>query len=280
MMYLTILSAVTIFALAVVEKGLRFRKDIAWTGGQAMAILGLITPAFPIAILSLKELFSNERKSTYLESSTIHTNTPLSIIPKISVVLLLALTAMGSGMYFYYQKDSTFLDVAYKDVNYSLAPNLSVKELYEIGGDCNTYGETKCSLISFLQILKMKPGDTKALANLAMAQSHYGQHDLATINFQKVLDKGYETYDVYFLYGKSLLKSRQTTPALNAFHNALKINPQLIEAAAQVSLILVNQGKFEEALGFIQGYLKANPEAQQRLRAVQDKLTNQIGDDA
>jgi len=278
LLFTSILSLIVIFALASVEKGLQFKKHYSWTGARIISVLGLVTPALPLAILSARETFSAKNTQSFLSSKTIYSDQKLGLATRLSVAALCILCVTGGTMYGLFQKNSAFLDVAFQEVSYKLPPNSSAKDLYAIAGECNSYGKSKCAIAAFLQILKQNPGDTKALANLAMAQSHYGQHKLAVSNFERALDKGYRTYDVYYFYGKSLQKTRYSQMAIDAYQAAIRLNPDLVDAAANIALIMIDQGQFEQALKHIQNYLDTNPAAFERFRAVQENLKQKIQD--
>ncbi len=108
---------------------------------------------------------------------------------------------------------------------YNVPPQLSQKQLRELGRECNTYGNTHCSHEVFAKIVRLDPRDYTALANLAMAQSHLGYHKFAIENFERALSQGVKAYDVYRFYGLSLLKSNQKEKAIDAFKTSLQLRP-------------------------------------------------------
>lgn len=108
---------------------------------------------------------------------------------------------------------------------YKIPPQLSKKQLIELGRECNTYGNTLCSHDVFAKIVSLDPRDYESLANLAMAQSHLGFHEYAVINFQRAVKSGVKAYDVYKFYGNSLKVLKKYPQAIKAYQASLTLNP-------------------------------------------------------
>lgn len=137
-----------------------------------------------------------------------------------------AVTISGFAMLFYYEMHVPKYHIAItKKTLYHIPPHLDRHELIELGRDCNTYGNTRCSHDVFARVLKKDPRDYKALANLAMAQTHLGYHKMAIQNFKKALDAGVIAYDIYKFYGHSLKATKNYSAAVVAYKRSLELNP-------------------------------------------------------
>lgn len=115
---------------------------------------------------------------------------------------------------------------------YRVPPQLSRKQLLSLGAECNTYGNTLCSQAVFAKIVKLDPRDFKSLANLAMAQSHLGNHNQAIANAKTALKNGFESYDLYKFYGHSLWALGNKEDAKIAYKESLRLKvnqPLLLE---------------------------------------------------
>lgn len=134
--------------------------------------------------------------------------------------------ALGFSMLAYYEIQMPKYKVARiaKEL-YRVPPQLSKKQLIELGRECNTYGNTLCSHDVFAKIVSLDSRNYKALANLAMAQSHLGFHKYAIINFKRAIKNGVKAYDVYKSYGNSLKVLKYNSSAIQAYKQSLKINP-------------------------------------------------------
>lgn len=138
-----------------------------------------------------------------------------------SLVALLGLTMFG-----FYESQMPKYQVAGLNQNfYTVPPQLNKKQLYELGAECNTYGNTLCSYGVFAKIVKLDPRDYLALGNLAMAQSHLKFDKYAVENFKTAINNGAGSYDIYKFYGRSLLRLGIKQQAIEAFEKSLSINP-------------------------------------------------------
>lgn len=144
----------------------------------------------------------------------------------------------------YYETKIPKYEIAIVDKElYRVPPQLSHSQLMELGKECNTYGNTRCSHDVFARIVKTNPRDYKSLANLAMAQSHLGFHTFAIKNFERVLDKGIRSYDVYKFYGHSLTALDEVSKALSAYKSSLSLNPNQASLRSKINLLKMSHSE-------------------------------------
>lgn len=134
---------------------------------------------------------------------------------------------VGAALLIFYESKRPKYDVAaVRGLNYKVPPQLSKRQLKELGAECNTYGNTVCSQAVFAKIVKIDPADFIALANLSMAQTHLGFHKQAIQNFETAIEHGIKDYDVYKSYGDALLASGMKLEAMLAYEISLFKNPR------------------------------------------------------
>jgi tetratricopeptide (TPR) repeat protein len=143
--------------------------------------------------------------------------------------VMMAMTAcmvVGLGLLIFYEIQMPKYKVAitHKEL-YRVPPQLNNQQLRELGAECNTYGNTLCSHDVFARLVEKDPRDYFALANLAMAQSHLGFHQFAARNFNRAIKHGVQRYDVYKLYGHTLLALKKPQQAREAYRASLDKNP-------------------------------------------------------
>ncbi len=142
---------------------------------------------------------------------------------------------MGSALLIYYEQQMPKYEIALVDKElYRVPPQLSKKQLKELGAECNTYGNTLCSQAVFARIVQLDPRDYLSLANLAMAQSHLGFHQQAIHNFERAIKSGVKRYDVFKFYGHSLLALGDKSKAKLAYKASLSKNPNQKSLAEKI----------------------------------------------
>lgn len=215
----------------------RGRKSL-WLGWARYLPSVLLITALPFAIFPFLQMtpYQNHYWATglcfiYLAWLTANLNQNTSSIDRdrqqkvrwgSGFVMLVFLFSLG-----YFESQRPKYQVALPgQIFYQVPPQLSLKQLRELGQDCNTYGNTLCSHDVFAHIVKSDPRDYRSLANLAMAQTHLGFHSLAIHNFVIAIKGGIKTYDSLRFYGESLQKTGQLKRAIQAYKASLEKNPK------------------------------------------------------
>ncbi len=83
---------------------------------------------------------------------------------------------------------------------------------------------------TFKQVLEIDPKSNRALLLLASTYTKLNRNDEAINLLQRVIKSGYTYADVYNKLGLAFLNKKSHVKALNAFQEALRINPQYTEA--------------------------------------------------
>ena len=159
---------------------------------------------------------------------------------KAMIAMSLCLT-LGLGMLLFYESQMPKYNVAKINKElYRVPPQLNKKELWALGAECNFEGNTLCSHDVFARIVKKDPRSFKALANLAIAQSHLGFHQFAIKNFQTAISHGAKNFDAYLFLGNSFLALNNKNEALKAYKTSLRKNPNQSQLRKKLSKLSQN----------------------------------------
>jgi tetratricopeptide (TPR) repeat protein len=203
---------------------------------RGLSGVAVLLAAYPFLVHTLYQNFFFAGSLLLFFSAWVLTNWQLGRFSKSTlegerqrrVLLGMVLTlVLGIGSLLLYEIKMPKYEVALINKElYRVPPQLSKKQLIELGTECNTYGNTLCSHDVFAKIVRLDPRDYNALANLAMAQSHLGFHQQAVINFQRAIARGVRTQDVLRFYGKSLKELGHVQEAQKVHQMSLKLNPK------------------------------------------------------
>ena len=277
LIFLCVLILFLMYIVSNVQMALQNKKKQAWGWATLLALLSLPTPLLPFSFLSLRELSHQENKRAYLKDCK---ETPKAERSRMRIALTVSIFVSALyGTYLFWvflDQQPIFYHVAKGKLEFNVAPHLSIKELYALGAECNTYGNTKCSIAVFAKILEKDPGDKMALANLAMAQTHLGDHTSAIKNYRQAIDMGVTTYDVYTFYGDSLNELGEKRMALLYYRKAFDLNPQLIDVAKKLGYLLFEMERYQEAFEIIDQFIERHPEAVEELEELHEQLRSQI----
>jgi len=127
----------------------------------------------------------------------------------------------------------------------------SEEDWAELGIICNTTHHFSCSEKAFLNLLKYKPEDVTALANLAIAQTELGEQQSALLNFEKIFNKGEGSAEAMGYYGLNLERLGRDREAEKWFYRALSQEPDFIDITDHLIDLLVKREAFTEALSVI-----------------------------
>jgi FOG: TPR repeat len=117
------------------------------------------------------------------------------------------------------------------------------------------------SLALFQHALNVTGVNAVAEANLGFAFAEQGQHDKAIARYKSVLQRYPRlTPDTWYNYGQSLAATGKLEEAINAFQNALKLNPSFSNAHRNLAFALVRTGRQQEALIHFGDAVRLEPE--------------------
>jgi len=110
------------------------------------------------------------------------------------------------------------------------------------------------------KMLALQPNAASSYVNLALAQALMKNFDLAIQTLRRGIEKIPGSELLLSRLGYTYLVTQRTDAAFSTMAEVLKINPRHIDALTASAMILVNQGKKEEALGFFERALAIEPE--------------------
>lgn len=155
---------------------------------------------------------------------------------------------------------------------FTVNPQLSIPQLYTLGGNCNSDGDMVCARAVFKRILELNPNDLVALANLGMAESKSGHHEQALPLYEIYFNRGGNGYDTMAYYAGSLNAVGDKAQALNWYMRVLKSNPRLVDVAESVTSLLIEMDQPERAAQFLDGFVKKNPGARSYFQETRERL--------
>jgi protein O-mannosyl-transferase len=117
------------------------------------------------------------------------------------------------------------------------------------------------SIALFQHALNITATNDLAEANLGFALAEQGQHDKAIVHYKAVLkNHPRASATVWNNFGKSLVATGKLQEAINAFQNALKIDPSMSVAHQNLGLALARTGKQQESLIHLGEAVRLEPE--------------------
>ena len=86
-----------------------------------------------------------------------------------------------------------------------------------------------CAQKNWTSYLKLRPTDTQAIANLGIVMNMRDDHAGAVVQFEKAIEMGEGTYDLFAYYADSLAKLGRTDDAIDWSYKSLAVWPQLVD---------------------------------------------------
>lgn len=117
------------------------------------------------------------------------------------------------------------------------------------------------SITLFQHAVNLTVGDGAAAANLGYALAEEGQHDKAIAYYKAVLrSHPRASATVWNNFGGSLLATGKLEEAIDAFQNALKLDPSMGDAHQNLALALDRSGRQQESLIHFRDAARLEPE--------------------
>jgi predicted aspartyl protease len=102
--------------------------------------------------------------------------------------------------------------------------------------------------------VQARPTDAVALARLGIVQNMRDEHEQAIVQFQKAIDLGEGTYDLFAYYADSLSKLGRTDQAIDWSYKSLTVVPSLVDVRGSLAKLLVQQRRRYEALSLLASF--------------------------
>lgn len=119
---------------------------------------------------------------------------------------------------------------------------------------CMRAYDLDCAEKNWRQVLRLRPNDTRALANLGMLLNRRDKHDAAISLFQRAIELGEGTYDLFAYYADSLGKLGRTDEAIDWSYKSLAAFPRTVDVRGKLAKLLVAQKRYHEALGLLSAF--------------------------
>lgn len=87
----------------------------------------------------------------------------------------------------------------------------------------------ECAEQNWANYIRLRPTDSNAIANLGIVMNLRDNHAGAVLQFEKAIDMGEGTYDLFAYYADSLAKLGKTDEAIDWSYKALTVVPQLVD---------------------------------------------------
>ena len=116
---------------------------------------------------------------------------------------------------------------------------------------CWRSADYECVEKNWQQYLRLRPTDTNAIANLGIVRNLRDNHQGAIIQFERAIDLGEGTYDMFAYYADSLAKVGRTEDAIDWSYKTLAVVPKLVDVRGKLAKLLVLQKRYHEALALL-----------------------------
>ncbi|MDB5430784.1 MAG: hypothetical protein JWP35_1900 [Caulobacter sp.] len=124
------------------------------------------------------------------------------------------------------------------------------------GDKCFGDRDYACAEANYRGYLKLYPQDVRANAVLGITLTRESKHHDALPYFQKAIDAGEGTYDLYANYALSLDATGDTEGAIKYNRRALDAVPSLVDVRGALARQLAKQGKTDEAIKLLRDFDK------------------------
>lgn len=133
-------------------------------------------------------------------------------------------------------------------------PPPTAAEFREGAMRCMKVRDLECAEINWTEYVRQRPIDGHGVANLAIVLNWRDKHEQAVVQFQKAVDGGEGTYDLFAWYADSLAKLGRIDEAIDWYYRALSVYPELVDVRGSLAKLLVKRQRPHEALALLQAY--------------------------
>lgn len=116
---------------------------------------------------------------------------------------------------------------------------------------CMSARDWECAEDNWSQYIKLRPDDSRAIANYGFALHFEGNDQAAVRQFETAIAQGEGTYDLFAAYADSLENVGRTEAAIDWSYKALQLVPSLVDVRGNLAKLLVHQKKYYEALALL-----------------------------
>ncbi|MGC1547906.1 MAG: retroviral-like aspartic protease family protein [Rhodanobacter sp.] len=131
------------------------------------------------------------------------------------------------------------------------AQPLTPSQLKDSAVKCLRSRDLACAESSFSDYIKLRPTDSKAIANLGMVLNHEDKDEAAIVQFEKAIAMGEGAYDLFGMYADSLAKVGRVDDAIDWSYKTLKLVPSLVDVRGKLAKLLLIKNRRYEALALL-----------------------------
>jgi Tfp pilus assembly protein PilF len=114
--------------------------------------------------------------------------------------------------------------------------------------NCMRNNDLACAESNWSQYVKLRPLDTRGIANLGFVLNKEDKNEQAITLFEKDISMGGGAYDLFAFYADSLGKVGRTDDAIDWSYKTLKLEPTLVDVREKLAELLVLKKRNYEAL--------------------------------
>lgn len=134
------------------------------------------------------------------------------------------------------------------------APAYTPEDYKNAAAKCMRVRAYDCAQKNWEYLLRMRPTDTQAMANLGIVMNLRENHAGAIREFERAIDMGEGTYDLFAYYADSLEKVGRLDEAIDWSYRALEVVPRLVDVRGKLAKLLVARKRHYEALSILGAY--------------------------
>ncbi len=133
-------------------------------------------------------------------------------------------------------------------------PPLTSAELRARADACERAGDLACAQEALATLVKLRPDDGVAHARLGHAMARRDDDAHAVLEYQRAIDGGEGTYDLFAWYAESLGRVGRTDEAIDWSYRSLSLVPNLVDVRSDLARMLTSRGRRYEALSLLESF--------------------------
>jgi tetratricopeptide (TPR) repeat protein len=130
----------------------------------------------------------------------------------------------------------------------------SFEEFKRTAIQCTKSRDLLCAEKMWAEYVTLRPADANAIANLGIILNKRGKHKAAIANFERAIDLGEGTYDLFAFYADSLADTGKIDEAIDWSYKSLSVVPTLVDVRGDLAKLLVSRNRHHEALALLAAY--------------------------
>lgn len=133
-------------------------------------------------------------------------------------------------------------------------PPLTSAELRARADACERAGDLAGAQEALAGLVKLRPSDGVAHARLGHAMARRDDDAHAVVEYQRAIDSGEGTYDLFAWYAESLGRVGRTDEAIEWSYRSLSLVPNLVDVRGDLARMLMARGRRYEALSLLESF--------------------------